>query len=398
MVEGSLMKTRDADESARRRQKNEQTRPLSITFVDHSSEAGGAELALARILERRPTDVVLTVVAPKWEAGTAYRVVKLKGQNRPGATSSGLAGRVRFLIDVVHSGVRLGLRRDFRSTDVVVANTSRAALIVGIATIFGRKGTVIALHLRDEISTEVLGKAGFKAMTWALRRADGIVANSAHTLSTALPHIPRGTQIATIASPLGLEAAPPHQSQPRETLRYGMVARITPWKGQLELLEAFDKALRNLPCELHFAGAPLFGAEAYLETLSARIRELGLRDRVFLHGHVSDVAGFIDSIDIGVQCSIRPEPLGQNVLQYLARRRLAIASSEGGPAEWVAEGVTGLLFKPSKDGDLARALVEAYHRNDLREEIAGRSTMLLPSDTEIVDETYRFYRSLAETQ
>ena len=56
-----------------------------------------------------------------------------------------------------------------------------------------------------------------------------------------------------------------------------MLARIDPWKGQHLLLEAFAEALGETDAVLEFAGAPLFGHEAYLDELRARDRRAGTR-------------------------------------------------------------------------------------------------------------------------
>ena len=71
---------------------------------------------------------------------------------------------------------------------------------------------------------------------------------------------------------------------------------------------------------------------------------------------MADVDTLIDRWDIAVQASTRPEPLGQNVLQYLAAGRAVIAADEGGPAEWISDGVNGLLVPPRDIASLASAL------------------------------------------
>ncbi len=57
-----------------------------------------------------------------------------------------------------------------------------------------------------------------------------------------------------------------------------------------------------------------------------------------------------------MQYSTRPEPLGQNVLQYLAAGRATIVADEGGPTEWVDDGMNGLRVAPRDAVSLAHAL------------------------------------------
>ena len=100
----------------------------------------------------------------------------------------------------------------------------------------------------------------------------------------------------------------------------------------------------------------LFGHEDHLDELRRRARELGVAGQVDFLGHVEDVDALSAGWDVAVQASTRPEPLGQNVLQYLAAGRAVVAADEGGPAEWITDGVNGLLVPPRDVAALASAL------------------------------------------
>nr|WP_240898157.1 glycosyltransferase [Agromyces luteolus] len=150
-----------------------------------------------------------------------------------------------------------------------------------------------------------------------------------------------------------------------------MLARIDPWKGQAELLEAFARAFAGRDIRLQFAGGAPFGHEAYLAELHRRADELGVGAQVDVLGHVDDVARLLDGWDVAVQYSTRAEPLGQNVLQYLAAGRVTVAADEGGPAEWVADGVNGLLVLPRDVGALAAALTRLDEDAALRARLSG---------------------------
>ena len=71
---------------------------------------------------------------------------------------------------------------------------------------------------------------------------------------------------------------------------------------------------------------------------------------------MTDVPRLLDTWDVAVQFSTRPEPLGQNVLQYLAAGCAVVVADEGGPAEWIEDGVNGLRVTPRDVGALAEAL------------------------------------------
>jgi glycosyltransferase involved in cell wall biosynthesis len=112
---------------------------------------------------------------------------------------------------------------------------------------------------------------------------------------------------------------------------------------------------------------------------------LGISERVDFLGRVHDVPSLLSEIDICVQSSVRPEPLGQNVLQYLAAGRPTIATNAGGPAEWITDGLNGLLFELGNEDSLVDALARLTSDIDLRSRLASAApeTPGLVTDAEI---------------
>ncbi|HEY3438843.1 MAG TPA: glycosyltransferase family 4 protein [Actinotalea sp.] len=364
--------------------------PLRVVFLDHTVEAGGAELALVRTLAHVPGDVRVRVAVPRGAPGVfsgvgALRVPVGAGQ-RPGATSALGLRAVRVAIATVVQAARIRRHPVVKGCDLVVANTSRSALSGGLATVMTRRRLVI--HLRDEVTAAALGRRGLPPMRWALRRADLVIANSRHTLGTASAYLRPGTPVAVIPSPPGvaaLDSPPPISSQ---LARVGMVARIDPWKGHELLLRAFAQTFRGEAVELHLAGAPAFGKDAHLAHLEQLADDLGIAAQVRFEGHIEDVAAFVDRMDVCVQCSLRPEPLGQNVLQYLARRTPAVVTSDGGPSEWVQHLQNGLLFERGSVDSLAAALRRLADDGDLRQRLAATS-VAVPDDRTVSEALFR---------
>ena len=335
---------------------------MRVVFVDHTTVPGGAQLALARLLTAGAGGDS-TLVVPRGPLG-AYaavsrsglvRVVRAGPALRPGAGSAGLRAQLRNALDVLRQVGALAVRREVRRAEVLYANSARSAVYT---TVVGALlHTPVVVHLRDVVSRQALGRAGYAVTTrLVLPRAAAVVANSRYTLELA----ERGARLPDLRVVIHSPAGDLHTDEPlppRPVVeRIGMVARISPWKGQDLLIEAFARALPAGNVTLHFAGAPLFGETEHLDELHRLATELGVAERVVFHGHVEDVGGFIDSLDIAVQCSVQPEPLGQNVLQYLARGRPIVAMAEGGPLELVDDGVTGILIPPRDVEALAAAL------------------------------------------
>jgi glycosyltransferase involved in cell wall biosynthesis len=253
--------------------------------------------------------------------------------------------------------------------------------------------------LRDFVDTDSLGRFGFAMMARvALPRADGVVANSLATLASARAYLRPDAVTEVIPSASGLRRPLREASAERVDgpLRVGMLARIDPWKGQLLLLEAFAAAFAEGDQRLEFAGGAPFGHDAFLDDLRVRAAELGIDDRVEFLGHVEDVAPVLRRWDIAVQASLRPEPLGQNVLQYLAQGVPSIVADEGGPTEWIQNERNGIRVAPrdvrALSGALRRLAGDAALRTRLA--LAASSTPGLLTDEEVMRAHAAFYRTV----
>lgn len=369
---------------------------LTVLHLDHTTEEGGAELALARMLlaEVSWQAHLVTAVASSGGLGafagvSANPLVLVRSQRllHPPRLigSAGSATRVaRDALRLAAQAAVLIVGRPVRESSVIHANTSRAALYASIAAAVTRKPLVV--HLRDFVSPEVLGRLGVRLFrSVVLPRVSGVIANSEATLATASPYVPTGALRVVIPSPIGFDSAPPPPVADRPVRRVVMVARIDDWKGQNLLIRAFAAAFAGSAVMLEFAGAPAFGKDELVPSLLDLARRLGLQHQVRFIGHVHDIATYIDSADICVQASLRPEPLGQNVLQYLARGKAVIAADEGGPREWIRDGENGLLFPPRDELGLASCLRRLAADDELRLRLgrAARSTPGLLSDSEI---------------
>ncbi len=357
---------------------------------------GGAELTLARTLRAKSEWNSVLLVPP--DDGRAFEglPVVTYGVHQPAGASTGSIGAIAgAAVRMCVQAVATRLHRSFRRADIVAANSSRSGAYGALATRGSR--AAFAVHLHDMVDVEALGRYGFAAMSrLVLPAADGVIACSHAALATAKPYLRPDAVAAVIPSAFGLQrdrVRPPRRPGP---IRIGMLARIDPWKGQRLLLEAFAAAHIDDDARLEFAGAPLFGNEQYLLELQERTRELGLEERVTFLGQVADVSGLLDTWDIGVQYSTRAEPLGQNVLQYLSHGCVAVVADEGGPAEWVQDGVNGVRVAPRETGALAEALRGLTFDAPLRARLAsaGAHTAGLMDDESVAAAHASFYREL----
>ena len=139
----------------------------------------------------------------------------------------------------------------------------------------------------------------------------------------------------------------------------GMVGTIRYWKGQDVLVRAVAALRERFPdiaCLLIGTASPDDGS--YERQVKAQIAELGLERHVIITGYRSNVADYVNALEIQVHSSTLPEPFGRVLLEAMALRKPLVASRGGAVPEIVDEGVTGLMFTPSDHADLARGLQE----------------------------------------
>ena len=367
-------------------------------FLSHTTVAGGAELALVRML-RSPHPWNATLLRPPPAEPGVFADLPVPArvagvEQRAGASSAGVGAQLGNAARLAAQAISTRRHPAFRTADVVVANTTRAAAYGALAARLSR--TPFVVHVRDMADAEALGTVGAAIMQRiALPRADGVVADTQRALDSALPFVRPGVPSAVIPSASGLVRRP-RRARGDGPLTIGMLARIDPWKGQELLLEAFAAAFPEGDARLQLAGAAPFGHDDFAARLRERAGELGVGARVDLLGHVDDVDALLDGWDIAVQASLRAEPLGQNVLQYLAAGCATVVADEGGPTEWVADGENGVRFAPRNAGSLASVLGRLGADRALRESLGDAATRTpgLRSDAEIAAEHDDFYRAV----
>ncbi|WP_399546478.1 glycosyltransferase [uncultured Microbacterium sp.] len=368
-----------------------------IVHLDHTSVAGGAEYALVRMLRASPRWHPLVLV-PRGssagvfaELGETARIRECGVRQRAGVSAGAASVLFAAGAGLAAQSVATRMHPGFRSADIVDANTSRAAAYGALAAWSSR--TPFVVHVRDMTDAEAMGRFGSLAMRKvALPRADGVIADTHAALESAARFLRPDAVTAVIPSASGVRRSLTGQAS-SEPLRVGMLARIDPWKGQRLLIDAFAAAFAGSEAVLEFAGAAPFGHEQFATELRSRAAELGLGERVRFLGHVADVDELLAGWDIAVQASTRPEPLGQNVLQYLAAGCAVVVADEGGPVEWVDDGVNGLRFAPRDGAALTAALRRLGADPELRVRMghAARRTPGLMEDAEVAAAHAEFY-------
>ena len=197
-----------------------------------------------------------------------------------------------------------------------------------------------------------------------LARVRGAVVHS-KAMITDLALLAPIPHVLSVGHPPNLELTP-EPLPPRPPLRLLFLGYVRPYKGVEVALEALRLLAGRVDARLTVAGE--FWEP--LEDFQARVRGLGLEDRVDLRpGYVPDeeLAGLLASHHVLVAPYLSATQSGVAPLA-LAAGRPVVATAVGGLPEMIREGENGTLAPPSN----ARALADAIERAARNLEALGR--------------------------
>lgn len=349
-----------------------------LLIFNHTAAMSGGEIALVDLLTFGIADSVHVHVDR--DGPLVNRLVglpKVTTSTRLGGTTPAAArtNRVTKLLSIIVLAIRM--RSSYRSVlnraggKVVYANTLRSALIVSTLRLRNRP---FVFHQRDQLSPEYLGKWSAKFAKLLIGwRATLVIANSQSTAATTPERIDR---VEVVPSAVSDEFFELPARDATETIRILMLGRISPWKGQLEFLQALVHL--NRVCELpqwtvDIVGGALFGENSYLEDIKKHISDNGLGNKVRLIGHVNDPVNYVGNCDILVHSSVLPEPFGQVVAQGMAAGRAIVASNSGGPAEILTQLTSAILVDPRNFEEFSLALKTLITDQELRSELGRQA-------------------------
>jgi glycosyltransferase involved in cell wall biosynthesis len=153
----------------------------------------------------------------------------------------------------------------------------------------------------------------------------------------------------SLPSPLGGEG--PGVRGNLQPVRIGCVANLRPVKNIAGFMRAAQRVCERFP-QVVFEVAGEGEQRTELEKLHA---ELGLGERFILRGSVTDVPGFLRTLDVAVLPS-HSEGMSNALLEYMAAGRAIIATDVGANAKLIDDGEQGLIVPPGDDTALAEAM------------------------------------------
>jgi glycosyltransferase involved in cell wall biosynthesis len=348
---------------------------MRIVYVNHTAVISGGERSLLSLLGALPAAAEAHVLTPHGELSSAVERLGI-----PTAPITGTAGSLRLhplhtpraLAEMVLAATQLRRAARRAQAEVVHANSIRAGIILGLARV-PRVARIV--HVRDCLPPGRLTTATMRLISTT---ATTVVANSQYTARSVQAAAPRAS-IEVVHNPVDLERWNPalidragaraRLGAASERVLLGVVAQLSPWKGQDTAIEAL-KILREQGVDAHLlvigsarfvASATRFDNESYLARLHALVSASGLEDRVSWLGEREDVPELVRAMDVLLLPSWE-EPFGRALIEAMALGVPVIATNVGGPPEIVRDGQEGYLLPPRDPRSWAgsiRRLVES---------------------------------------
>jgi L-malate glycosyltransferase len=342
---------------------------VRVLYVNHTAEVSGGERSLLNLLAALPDTVQAQVATPHGRLTEESRALGI-----PTTAIPGTAGSLRLHplhtpralgeMAAAAASVRLAARRH-RAT-LIHANSIRAGVVLGLS--HAPAATVV--HVRDCLPPGPLSSATLRLLA---STATTVVANSEYTARSVRALAPRA-RLEVVHNPVDLEHWNPariDRVHARTSLRevrersllLGVVAQLTPWKGQDTAIEAL-RLLRKQGIDAHLLliGSAKFLARstrydngAYVAGLRERIAHADLEDRVSWLGEREDVPELVSALDVLLAPSWE-EPFGRALIEAMALEVPVVATSVGGPPEIIQDGREGYLVAPRDPEAWARAI------------------------------------------
>jgi glycosyltransferase involved in cell wall biosynthesis len=341
---------------------------VNVLYVNHTAEVSGGERSLLALLGGLPQEVRPLVATPR---GVLLDEVARLGV--PTAPIEGTAGSLRLhplhtpmaIAQMSRAAVQVRRLAGRHRADVVHANSIRAGIVLALA----RPPAARIAHVRDCLPA---GRVTSATMRLLAAGAGTVLANSLYTAEFIRATAPRA-HVEVVHNPVDLDRFDPERLDRASArarlgaaggrLLLGVVAQLSPWKGQDTAIEALrllceqglDAHLLLIGSAKFVARATRFDNEAYVARLRGLVARAGLEDRVGWLGERDDVPELIRALDVLLLPSLE-EPFGRALIEAMALEVPVVATNVGGPPEIVEDGREGFLLAPGQPEAWARAI------------------------------------------
>jgi glycosyltransferase involved in cell wall biosynthesis len=366
---------------------------MRVLYVSHTAAVSGGERSLLDLLAALPPSVSALVATPTGRLSEAVQAIGV-----PTVPITGTAGSLRLhpahtpraMVEVARAAWQVHRAARAHGADLIHANSIRAGVVAGLSQAptlvppIGGRGVAqgrraaaprMVTHVRDCLPGGPVATATMRSVA---ATADLVLANS-HYTGRWIDAVAPGARVEVVYN--GIDQGRFDRSRidgdaVRASLGaaggrrplLGVVGQLSEWKGHETAIEALgllcaeglDAHLLLIGAAVFVARATRFDNQAYVAHLRDVIARAGLADRVTFVGEREDVPELMATLDALLLPS-REEPFGRAVIEAMALEVPVVATTVGGPAEIVTDGVEGYLRDPGDSRGWAqavRALVE----------------------------------------
>ena len=243
-------------------------------------------------------------------------------------------------------------------------------------------GRPVAIYAHGEELTGWGRGNKYRAMCFALRHADRVIANSGFTHQTLVGMGVEARRISVIHP--GVDTGRFRPGLPSQDLRSGLGlspdAKLLLSVGRLQRRKGFDTVIRCLPelvaagLDVHYAIIGIGEDDDYLAGLA---QQSGVGDRVHRLGHVplEDLPRWYNACDLFVLANRDiagdTEGFGIVFIEAAACGKAVVAGRAGGTGSAVLEGVTGLRIDGESQIEVTAALAAILGDEDRREALGA---------------------------
>lgn len=259
----------------------------------------------------------------------------------------------------------------------IIHATDRPRDAACAAVLGGLTGASVVVHMHSNCGSH-LGRL----TRWGLRRATAVFAVSAYIRRELIAFGLDPQRVFVVHNAVDTDYFAPepfHATRAEVRHRYGVpadapligvVARLNPWKGQQELIDALALLTPDLPSlRLLVVGA---GPEAYETTLREQAHRRNVASRVIFTGLQRDVRPLLASLDLFSLPSYE-EPFGLAIIEAMAMGLPVIACRSGGVPEIITDEQDGCLVPPRSPEAIAGAIRRLAANADLRNRLGARA-------------------------
>jgi glycosyltransferase involved in cell wall biosynthesis len=219
--------------------------------------------------------------------------------------------------------------------------------------------------------------------------------------SAAVTTLHNGVRLSDFGSDRGAEVEQLRASWgvPPSVPLVGQVARLQPWKGQHDFIEAARRVAGEFPqARFVIVGGDIFDdAEDYVRDVRDQAARAGLRDRLVFAGHCREIPVVFGAIDVLVHVSDN-EPFGRVLIEAGAAKRPVVAYASGAVSELLRHEHSALFVAPGSIDGLAQALRRVLRDPDLARRLGenGRANVARHYDIkQLTEEFARVLRRVA---